>query len=119
MSARVSSSILIGALTFSICGAAAIRATAQAALPQQHEAQSPPAGGDPAQQHDMQHMQGGPGHGDAADTRRIRHVWLPGTPMPCTAGRQMDAVAHGNVFLQYLHDGGDRGGEQAGSIAGS
>src|SRR5436190_3420920 len=121
MSVRLSSSILIGALTFSIGGVTAIRVAAQAAPPQhQHEAQNPPAGGDPAQ-HDMQHMHMGEDQDMAMPSTREGSgtSWLPDeTPMYAihSQARKWMLMAHGNAFLQYLHEGGDRGGDQGGSI---
>ena len=121
MSVRLSSSILIGALTFSIGGVTAIRVAAQAAPQQhQHEAQNPPAGGDPAQ-HDMQHMHMGEDQDMAMPSTREGSgtSWLPDeTPMYAihSQARKWMLMAHGNAFLQYLHEGGDRGGDQGGSI---
>ena len=121
MSVRLSSSILIGALTFSICGVTAIRVAAQAAPPQlQHDAQNPPAGGDPAQ-HDMQHMHMGEDQDMAMPSTREGSgtSWLPDeAPMYALHSQagEWTLMAHGNAFLQYLHEGGDRGGDQGGSI---
>jgi len=124
MSARVPSSILVGALAFSICGVTAIRAAAQPppAPPQhQHEPQSSPADSDPAQRQDMQHMH----MGDEQDmtmppTREGSGTsWLPDeTPMYAIHGQAgtWTLMVHGSAFLQYLHEGGDRGGDQGGSV---
>jgi hypothetical protein len=70
------------------------------------------------QPHDMAHMQMGgatmPPARDGSGTS-----WLPDeSPMYAVhrqAGEWM-LMAHGNVFLQYLHESGDRGSEQVGSI---
>ena len=102
MSARVSPSILIGALTFSICGVTATGAAAQAP-------------------HDMQHMHMGEDEDVAMPAAREGSgtSWLPDeTPMYAVhsqAGTWM-LMAHGAAFLQYLHESGDRGGDQGGSI---
>ena len=98
MSARVSPSILIGALTFSICGVTAIRAAAQAP-------------------HDMQHMHMGEDEDVAVPAAREGSgtSWLPDeTPVYAVhsqAGTWM-LMAHGAAFLQYLHESGDRGGDR-------
>lgn len=45
--------------------------------------------------------------------------WLPDeTPMYAVHGEydEWELMAHGNLFLQYLHDDGDRGDEQFGSV---
>jgi hypothetical protein len=125
MYARVSSAVFIGALTFSLFGVTAIRAAAQPPpTPPQHQhepqTQSPPAD-DPAQQHDMQHMH----MGDEQDMAMPRSregsgtSWLPDeTPMYAVhsqAGKWM-LMAHGNAFLQYFRESGDRGSDQFGSI---
>jgi len=89
MYARVSSSVLVGALSFSICIMTAIGAAAQSSPPpqeHQHEPQKPPAA-DPAQQHDMQHMhmgedqdmamppaRGGSGTSWPAGSRGLRYI---------------------------------------------
>ena len=124
MSARVPSSILIGALAFSICGVMAIRAAAPSppAPPQhQHEPQSPPADSDPAQQHDTQHMHMGDEQNMAMPPAREGSgtSWLPDeTPMYAVHSQagKWTLMAHGNAFLQYLHESGDRGSDQGGSI---
>ena len=123
MSVRVSSSVLIGSLVFSICGSP-IRAGAQPPPepPQhQHEPQNPPPGGEPAQQHDMQHMHMGDDQDMAMPPAREGSgtSWLPDeTPMYAihSEAGKWTLMAHGNAFLQYLHEGGDRGSDQGGSI---
>lgn len=123
MSARVSSSVLIGVLASSICSVTAVRAAAQPPS-HQHEPQNPPpdSGGDTAQpHHDMQHLHMG-------DEQNMTMVparegsgtsWLPDeTPMYAIhrqAG-EWTLMGHGKVFLQYLHEAGDRGNQQVGSI---
>src|SRR3954470_3210200 len=121
MSVRLSSSILIGALTFSIGGVTPVCGAAQAA-PRQHqqEAQNPPAGGDPAQ-HDMQHMHMGEDQDMAMPPAREGSgtSWLPDeTPMYAVhrQAAKWTLMAHGYAFLQYLHEDGGRGSNQAGSI---
>jgi hypothetical protein len=123
MSARVSSSVLIGVVAISLCSVTAIRAAAQSPpdpQQQQHEPQSTPAGG-PEQQHDMQHMQMGDDQSMAMAPAREGSgtSWLPDeTPIYAIhsqAGR-WTLMTHGNAFLQYLHEGGDRGSDQGGGI---
>ena len=123
MSARVPSSILIGAFAFSIYGVTTTRAAGQPPSPppqHQHESQAPPAS-DPAQQHDMQHMHMGDEQDMVMPPAREGSgtSWLPDdTPMYAVhkqAGT-WTLMAHGNAFLQYLHESGDRGSDQAGSI---
>jgi hypothetical protein len=71
------------------------------------------------QQHDMQHMS----HGDQAAMPPAREgsgtSWLPDeTPMYAVHSQYGGwmLMAHGNGFLQYLHESGRRGDDQAGSI---
>jgi len=123
MSARVSSSVLIGAFAFSICGMTAIRVAAQPPEQEQHqhEPQNPPPGGDVAQKHDMQHL-----HMSDDETMAMAAAregsgtsWLPDeTPMSAihSEAGTWTLMAHGNAFLQYLHENGDRGSEQVASI---
>src|SRR3954451_177215 len=72
-------------------------------------------------QHDMQHMhmENDPGMAMPSAREGSGTSWLPDeTPMYAIhrqAGGWM-LMAHGNAFLQYLRDNGDRGGDQAGSI---
>ena len=123
MSARVSSSFLIGAFAFSVCMAAGrIGAQPPPEQPQhQHEADNPQAAGDPAQQHDMQHMHMADDENMSMPPAREGSgtSWLPDeTPMYAIHGEagKWTLMAHGNAFLQYLHESGDRGSEQVGSI---
>jgi hypothetical protein len=78
------------------------------------------AAAQPRPQHDMQHMQ-------MADDRMTMPAaregsgtsWLPDdTPMYAVHGQagSWTLMAHGNVFVQYLHESGDRGSSQGGSI---
>src|SRR5437764_13481228 len=72
-------------------------------------------------QHDMQHMHMENDEAMAMPAAREGSgtSWLPDeTPMYAVhrqAGGWM-LMAHGNAFLQYLHETGDRGSHQAGSI---
>jgi hypothetical protein len=107
-----------------ILGVTASRASAQspAAAPARTHPPSLPAKTASEEQqppHDMQHM----GHDEHVSMPSSRDgsgtSWLPDeTPMYAIhtqAGSWM-LMAHGNAFLQYLHDRGDRGDGQAGSI---
>jgi hypothetical protein len=107
----------------SICGLP-IRAGAQPPLApplHQPEPQNPASDSEPAQQHDMQHMHVGEEMDMAMPPTREGSgtSWLPDdTPMYAIhrqAGK-WTLMAHGNAFLQYLHEGGDRGSDQGGSI---
>jgi len=101
----------------------AASAAAQSSADAQHEhPPSAPAGSEQAQpQHDMQHMHM---EGDQAMAMPPAREgsgtsWLPDeTPMYAIHRQAGDwtFMAHGNAFLQYLHDGGDRGSHQLGSI---
>jgi hypothetical protein len=118
----------IGVLGFTAPPAAAQTASAGA----QHQHPPAPQPGDDSQhQHDaaqpdmqqmghgdMQHMM----HGEASmpETREGSGTsWLPDeTPMyalHAQSGGWM-LMAHGSAFLQYLHEGGDRGSHQVGSV---
>jgi hypothetical protein len=90
----------------------------------QHPSPAAPEAGasDPAGQHDMSQM----AHTDHDTGMSMPPVrdgsgtsWLPDeTPMYAVhkqAGGWM-LMAHGNAFLQYLHESGERGSNQAGSI---
>ena len=122
MSARVSSSVLTGALAFSICSVTAISVAAQQPPPpHQHDSKSPPAGSNPSQQHDAQHMHMAENQDMAMPSTREGSgtSWLPDeTPMYAVHSQagKWTLMAHGNAFLQYLHEGGDRGSDQGGSI---
>lgn len=89
--------------------------------PQQQHDQEVAQPDDRMAQHDMQHMNMAPDQGMSMPATREGSgtSWLPDeTPMYAThaqAGPWM-LMAHGNAFLQYLHDGGDRRSQQAGSI---
>lgn len=75
----------------------------------------------PAPRQDIQHMH----MGDQQDmtmppTREGSGTsWLPDeTPMYAIHGQagKWTLMVHGSAFLQYLHEGGDRGGDQGGSV---
>jgi hypothetical protein len=111
-------------MALSIWSMAVTRAGAQPPAEQQqhrHEPQNPPPAGDLAQQHDMQHMQMDHEHEMFMVPAREGSgtSWLPDeTPMYAIhrqAG-QWTLMGHGNVFLQYLQETGDRGDKQFGSI---
>lgn len=84
-------------------------------VPPQHQHPAPtPAKGQPVDQ--MAH-----GDHDAASMTREGSgtAWLPdASPMYAIHARRgpWETMAHGNVFVQYLNDGGDRGVSQLGSI---
>ena len=117
MYTRLLSSVFIGVFTSGVLNLTVAQAAAQSSDVQQQ----PPTATEPPHQHDMQHMQ--------MDHEREMFMvpvragsgtsWLPDeTPMYAIhrqAG-QWTLMGHGNVFLQYLHETGDRGKEQFGSI---
>jgi hypothetical protein len=94
-------------------------ATAQSTTEHQHDAGTPAP--DPHAGHDMSMMQHE--HEGMAAMPTMREAsgtaWLPDdTPMYArhrTAGAWM-LMGHANAFVQYLHDAGDHGSHQAGSI---
>ncbi len=70
-------------------------------------------------QHDMQHMSHAAEPAMTSGRGASGTSWLPDeTPMYAIHGQSGEwmLMAHGNVFLQYLHEGGRRGDDQAGSI---
>jgi hypothetical protein len=86
--------------------------------PHRHESTAE-AGSEQQPPHDMQHM----GHDQSMAMPASREgsgtSWLPDeTPMYARHGQAgaWMLMAHGNVFLQYLHESGDRGSDQTGSI---
>jgi hypothetical protein len=106
-----------------VLNVSALPAWAQSAPPEPH--QHPPAvqtGSDQSQpQHDAQHMhmQGDPDIATPPTREGSGTSWLPDeTPMSAIHAEAGDwtLMAHGNAFLQYLHDTGDRGSHQFGSI---
>ena len=124
MYSRVSSSIVIVLSVFFIVVLMNSSAAAQStdAVPQQrvHTTQAPPPDGAPPQQHDMQHMHMGGEEMFMPPAREGSGTsWLPDETPMYAVHRQAGAwtlMAHGNAFLQYLHESGDRGSEQVGSI---
>ena len=115
---RLFSSVFIGLFTLSVLGLTAADVAAQSpdGVPQQQ----PPAT-EPAHQHDMQHMHMDHDHEMFMVPAREGSgtSWLPDdTPMYAIhrqAG-EWTLMGHGNAFVQYLHESGDRGSEQFGSI---
>src|SRR5437868_3292410 len=102
---------------------AAEPAAAQSSLaPQLQPGATRAAGTDEAQpQHDMQHMHMEDDQRMAMPAARVGSgtSWLPDeTPMYAvhTQAGDWTLMAHGNAFVQYLHDTGGRGSHQAGSI---
>src|SRR5262245_58359369 len=86
----------------------------------QHDAAVPPAtsGGQGHEMHDMEQMSHDgmsmPASRDGSGTS-----WLPDESLMYAVHGQRGPwtlMGHGNVFLQYLHDSGNRGNEQAGSV---
>jgi hypothetical protein len=124
MHSRVLSSFSVGVSTFlvSMLINTSVRAqTVDRGAEQQAPASQPsPADREP-QQHDMQHMHMGgndemfmPPAREGSGTS-----WLPDDTPMYAVHRQAGAwtlMVHGNAFLQYLHDSGDRGSEQVGSV---
>ncbi len=95
---------------------------AQTAETTQHEHEpAAQAGSDqPMPQHDMQHMQMQPDQtGMPASREGSGTSWLPDdTPMYAIHGQGGGwmLMAHGNAFIQYLHESSDRGDREPGSI---
>ena len=110
---RVFSMVFVTGFTLSV-----LNLTAAPARAQQLDASEQQA---PPHQHDMGHMQMEhqadmfmPPPRDGSGTS-----WLPDkTPMYAIHGRRgaWTLMAHANAFLQYLHESGDRGSDQVGSI---
>jgi hypothetical protein len=88
----------------------------------QHQHPPPPPGPEAgAQPHDMQHMDMDDAHDMSLQPAREGSgtSWVPDeTPMYAihAQARGWMLMVHGNAFLQYLHERGDRGSDQAGSI---
>jgi hypothetical protein len=103
-------------LAVSIEPAAAQAAQAPPATPQEHQHEPPSPQGTAAQTHDH----GGLAQGAMSHVREgSGTAWLPdASPMYAThrARGDWEVMLHGNAFLQYLDDAGDRGHEQGGSI---
>ena len=118
MSTRASSFVLAAVFATGVPGVAVATASAQSAG---DSPQRPPAASEPAQLHDMQHMQMNDDHEMFMVPAREGSgtSWLPDETPMYAIHRQAGSwtlMAHGNAFLQYLHESGDRGGEQFGSI---
>lgn len=93
---------------------------AAAQLPEARQT-PPPASPRAPQPHDMQHMD--MQHDHAMTMRPAREgsgtSWLPDETPMYALHRQTGSwalMAHGSAFLQYLHESGDRGSDQAGSV---
>ena len=87
--------------------------------PSQHHHAATASGSEP-QQHDTQHMDMGSAEMPMPPAREGSGTsWLPDETPMYAVHRQSGSwtlMAHGNAFLQYLHESGDRGSGQAGSI---
>jgi len=117
MPTRAFSSVLVVLVSAGTLGVAA----PTAAQPSQGGLPQTTAATDPGQQHDMQHMQ--MEHEHAMSMRPARDgsgtSWLPDETPMYALHRQAGAwtlMAHGNAFVQYLHESGRRGSQQLGSI---
>jgi hypothetical protein len=115
MHTRIRTWGLAGLLTAGLVLSAA-QATAQTA--DANRTQAPPP---PQKPHDMQDMD--MPHDQDMTMAPAREgsgtSWLPDETPMFAVHRQAGTwtlMAHGNVFLQYLHESGDRGSDQAGSI---
>jgi hypothetical protein len=90
------------------------------AIAQQHEHASQPSPRTEPQPYDMQGMHMGGEEMMMPPAREGSGTsWLPDETPMYAVHRQTGPwtlMAHGNAFLQYLHESGDRGSEQAGSI---
>ena len=118
MYTRLRSSVSLAVLTVSVFGLTGVRAAAQSPAGVQQQA---PAATEPAQQHDMQHMQMDHEHDMFMLPAREGSgtSWLPDETPMYALHRQAGAwtlMAHGNAFLQYVHESGDRGDDQFGSV---
>jgi hypothetical protein len=110
---------LVAAVLFGLLNLATLPVAAQSPVAGEHEhAAAPQAEGDSPPQHDMEHMgddqSSMPPARDGSGTS-----WLPDeTPMYAIHGQagNWTLMAHGNAFLQYLHESGRRGSAQTGSI---
>src|SRR5215467_9955133 len=106
-------------IAYVFSSAIALPAAAQsiAADRQQQAPAAPQTDDQPPPPHDMQHMKMDHDHMMAMPSSREGSgtSWLPDdTPMYALHGQAAgwSLMAHGSAFLQYLHDGGDRGNEQ-------
>jgi hypothetical protein len=108
---------LAALLTAALCVAAG-QAAAQGGQPAQSQPPAPPE-----KPHEMQHMNMDMQHDHEMTMTSSREgsgtSWLPDETPMYAVHRQAGSwtlMAHGNAFLQYLHESGDRGDDQAGSI---
>lgn len=94
-------------------------------MPDQHEhgtaqpAKEPQQNKEPQQKHDMQHMSHDQPDAMPSSRQGSGTSWLPDeSPMYAvhTEAGQWMLMLHGNAFLQYLRESGDRGSDQTGSI---
>src|SRR5688572_16655213 len=103
-------------LALSASPVAAQGARAPSTSPQDHQHAPPSTQDTSAQTHDH----GGMAQGAMSHAREgSGTAWLPrASPMYVIhrTGRGWEIMLHGNAFLQYLDDGGDRGHHQAGSV---
>jgi hypothetical protein len=122
MHSRVVSSIASGISAFLVSVLMNTSATAQSvdAAAQQREHASQPSPPDSEPQHDVQHVHMGSEEMFMPPAREGSGTsWLPDETPMYALHRQAGSwtlMAHGNAFLQYLHESGDRGSGQAGSI---
>ena len=118
MHSRVFSSLARGFLLSFVWIPTAASAAAQssAAVPTQPVTPAPNV----SAQHDMQHMQMGANQMFMPPAREGSGTsWLPDESPMYAVHRQAGSwtlMSHGNGFLQYLHESGDRGADQVGSI---
>jgi hypothetical protein len=103
---------LRGVVPLLVCTAfvAAAPVFAQVAAPHEHGADAPAA----QHQHEVSALGGIPATREGSGTS-----WLPDESPMYALHRQANGwtlMVHGNAFLQYLKDTGDRGNDQAGSI---
>lgn len=98
-------------------------ASAVAAQPPADYQQPPTPIPDPAPQHDLQHMDMQMDHDHSMSMPPAREgsgtSWLPDETPMYAVHHQVGVwtlMAHGRAFVQYLHENGDRGSQQAGSV---
>jgi hypothetical protein len=95
-------------------------AQAQEPAPRQHEQHQEAPSPDPHAGHAMPQDSAHAGHDMASMAREGSGTgWLPdASPVYARHGSRggWTLMAHGNAFLQYIHESGDRGADQGGSI---
>jgi YHS domain-containing protein len=104
--------LVIGASVIGPVRSASAQATG-ATEQHQHQELAKPTGAQPADHSQMDHQNGSASR-DASGTS-----WLPDASLMYARHAQRGSwmlMAHGNAFLQYLDDGGERGVDQLGSI---